>query len=344
MAKISFKNDYSEGAHPKILERLLTTNLVQQEGYGNDEYCEQAQHLIKDKINNPDAEVYFTSGGTQANSLVVSHLLLPYESVIAAETAHIAVHETGAIENTGHKINTVRSIDGKIYPEQIRFVLDLHADEHMVKPAMVYISNTTELGTVYTKSELTELSAFCRKNELLLFMDGARLGMALTSKQNDMTLADIARLVDVFCIGGTKNGALLGEAIVFVRQGLDKDFKYSLKQKGALLAKGRVLGIQFLSLFEEDLYFELAIHANTMANEISEAFQREGYDFFVLPQSNQIYPILPDSFIKELNEKFDFYVWSKIDESHSSIRIVCSWATKERDVKLLIKSISQYQG
>jgi len=340
MSKISFKNDYSEGAHPYILEQLGKTNLEQQSGYGDDEYSEHAKALIQEKTGNLDAKIYLTSGGTQANLLVISHLLRPYESVISANTGHIAVHETGAIEATGHKVNLVNSINGKIDLQEIRETVISHNDEHMVKPAMVYISNATELGSVYTKAELTELSDFCRQNNLLLFMDGARLGAALTSAENDLTLPEIAQLVDVFYIGGTKNGALLGEAIVFIKKGLDAGFKYHLKQKGALLAKGRILGIQVLSLFQKDLWLQLAQHSNTVAEKIAEAFKVRGFNFFIPPQSNQIFPILPNALVEKLHEKFDFYTWYKVDENHSAIRIVTSWATKEENVEKLIECIS----
>jgi threonine aldolase len=340
MDRISFKNDYSEGAHPQILEQLIKTNYEQQPGYGDDKYCEQAKELIHAHLSNPEAQIYFTSGGTQANLLVISHLLKPYETVLCANTAHIEVHETGAIEATGHKVTTLPSKNGKVDVDELEKTLSLHTDHHMVRPAMVYISNATELGSIYTKEELTKLSSFCRKNNLLLFMDGARLGMALTAKQNDLTLADIAKLVDVFYIGGTKNGALIGEAIVFTKDGLDEGFKYCLKQRGALLAKGRLLGIQFLSLFENDLFFDLARHANAMAEKIAAAFQKLGFDFFLPPVTNQIFPIVPNSIIGKLNEKFQFYVWHIVDEEHSAIRIVTSWATKEETVNEFVSYLN----
>lgn len=341
MSKISFKNDYSEGAHPQILEQLIKTNLEQQSGYGDDEYSKKARLLIQEKTGNPDVSIYFTSGGTQANLLVISHLLKPYESVISANTGHIAVHETGAIEATGHKVNLVPSINGKIDLQGVKETVQSHNDEHMVKPAMVYISNATELGSVYTKNELTQLSQYCRQNDLLLFMDGARMGAALTSRENDLTLAEIAELVDVFYFGGTKNGALLGEAIVFVKKGLDKGFKYHLKQKGALLAKGRIIGIQFLTLFQNDLYLQLAQHANRLAEKVATAFKTKGHEFFLPPQTNQIFPIIPNTLLEELYKKFDFYTWYKVDENKSAIRIVTSWATKEENVDELLEFISE---
>ncbi|WP_114781217.1 threonine aldolase family protein [Botryobacter ruber] len=339
MHKISFKNDYSEGAHPLILQQLLRTNLEQQAGYGNDSYSQRAKELLQEKIAMPAAGIHFTAGGTQANLLVIGHLLKPYEAVISARTGHIAVHETGAIEATGHKVVLVDAVLGKLTVQAVKEVLDTHTDEHMVKPAMVYISNATELGSVYTKAELTELSVFCRERKLQLFMDGARLGSALTSRFNDLTFSDLAKLVDVFYIGGTKNGALLGEAIVFAKQGLDEGFRYYLKQKGALLAKGRLLGVQFLTLFEHDLYLELAHHANAMAEKIAAAFEEKGYAFFLPPQSNQLFPLLPNAMIEKLQERFDFYVWHKPDQHTSAIRLVTSWATEEENVDAFIRCI-----
>lgn len=288
----SFKNDYSEGAHPRILQALAETNLVQTDGYGEDIYCQKAIELIQEKIENSSADIHFIAGGTLANIVVISSLLKPYESIISAQTGHIHVHETGAIESIGHKIHTVESEDGKLKPSDIQEVLDLHTDEHMVRPKAVYISNSTEVGSLYSKKELTDLSQFCKTNHLYLFLDGARLGSALTSKFSDISLAEIAELVDVFYIGGTKNGAFFGEAIVITHPGLKSHFRYYLKQKGALLAKGRVLGIQFLELFKDDLYFQLAQHANEMADKLAQEIQNQNYQFLSLPQTNQIFPIL----------------------------------------------------
>ncbi|MEG0188947.1 MAG: aminotransferase class V-fold PLP-dependent enzyme, partial [Algoriella sp.] len=234
MEKYSFKNDYSEGAHPAILQKLVETNLTQTIGYGEDEFCDEARELIKKQLKK-EAEIHFVSGGTQANLIVISSILKPYESVIAAETGHIAVHETGAIEATGHKINTIATSDGKISAIQIEKVLKLHTDEHMVKPKMVYISNSTEVGSVYTKAELKSIYNFCQENNLILFVDGARLGSALTSSKCDLTLEDMANLCDVFYIGGTKNGALIGEAIVFNKLDLNENFRFHIKQKGGML-------------------------------------------------------------------------------------------------------------
>ena len=254
----SFKNDYSEGAHPRIIEKLLKTNLEQTEGYGKDIYCIEAENLIKNKLNNKDVDVHFISGGTQTNLIAISAFLRPYEAAISTNTGHIQVNEAGSIEATGHKVISVNVKDGKLRKEDILYVLSKYTNEHVVKPKLVYISNSTEIGTIYTKSELEGLSQVCREHNLILFMDGARLGSALTCKQNDLTFEDISKLTDAFYIGGTKNGALLGEALVICNKDLQEDFRYNLKQKGAMLAKGRLLGIQFTELFKDDLYIEIA--------------------------------------------------------------------------------------
>ena len=338
MEKYSFKNDYSEGAHPAILQKLVETNLTQTIGYGEDEFCDEARELIKKQLKK-EAEIHFVSGGTQANLIVISSILKPYESVIAAETGHIAVHETGAIEATGHKINTITTSDGKISAIQIEKVLKLHTDEHMVKPKMVYISNSTEVGSVYTKAELKSIYNFCQENNLILFVDGARLGSALTSSKCDLTLEDMANLCDVFYIGGTKNGALIGEAIVFNKLDLNENFRFHIKQKGGMLAKGRLIGIQFSELFRNDLFFEIGKHANKMAEKLAKNISNKGFEFLTEPSSNQIFPIFPNELIVKLQHDFEFFVWEKIDEEKSAIRLVTSWATLEEKVENFIESI-----
>ncbi len=339
MAKYSFKDDYSEGAHPKILEALSHTNLFQEVGYGEDNYCNKAVKLIRQKTQNSKADVHFVSGGTQANLIVISSILKPYESVVAATTGHIVIHEAGAVEATGHKINTVETKDGKLKPQDIKSVLDCHTDEHMVKPKIVFISNSTEIGSIYSKRELKELSKFCNQHSLFLYLDGARLGSALTSEQNDLTLSELSKLVDIFYIGGTKNGALLGEAIIINNNELKENFRFHLKQKGALLAKGRILGIQFLELFKNDLFFELGKHANSMASKLVSGIKKSGYKFLTDPVSNQIFPIFPNKLIQKLNKKYGFYVWKKIDDKNSVIRLVTSWATKEEFVSQFIEDL-----
>jgi len=336
----SFVNDYTEGCHPQILEKLLQTNLNQQEGYGDDDYSLQAKEFIKQKIKNPNADIHFVSGGTQANLIIISAFLRPHESVVCANTGHINTHEAGAIEATGHKINFINSNDGKVRVNDIQEIIDEHITvPHMVKPKMVYISNSTEVGTIYKKHELEILSAFCKDKGLFLFMDGARLGSALCASDNDLTLADISFLTDVFYIGGTKNGAIIGEAIVINNEKLKEDFGFHMKQRGALIAKGRLLGIQFLELFKDDLFFELATHANVMALKITNAIKEKGFSFLTESTSNQIFPILPNKAIYELSKNFKFFIWKKIDDENSAIRIVTSWITSENAVDKFINEI-----
>lgn len=335
----SFINDYSEGAHPRILELMKQSNLEQNTGYGLDVHSMKAKEYIRNKIGRCDVDIHFIPGGTQTNLLVISSFLRPYQCVIAADTGHINVHETGAVEATGHKVVTVPNEDGKITPEGIAKVLEAHIDEHMVQPKMVYISNTTELGTIYTKAELTAISNFCKEKKLLLFLDGARLASALTCKANDLTLCDIANLVDVFYIGGTKNGALLGEALVLCNDSLKEDFRYFIKHRGAMLAKGFVMGIQFEALFEDNLYFELGDHANRMAERIAEALHQGGYSFYATPGTNQLFPILSNETIEKLSEKFAFLVQFRVDTEHRVVRFVTSWATTEESVEALIKEL-----
>ena len=341
MLMYNFKNDYSEGCHPRIIEALFKTNLEQQEGYGDDEYCIQAKKLIRNNIEDQTADIHFVSGGTQANAIIIASALRPHESVICAHTGHINVHEAGAIEATGHRINSVYSADGKITANNIQTVLDEHTNvPHMVKPKLVYISNSTEIGTHYRKQELELLSKFCNVKHLYLFLDGARLGSALSALDNDITLSDLTKLTDVFYIGGTKNGALLGEAIVINNKNLKEDFGFHLKQRGALMAKGRLLGIQFAELFRDDLFFTLARHANAMAMKIADAIKNNGYSFLTESTTNQIFPILPNKLIEELSKKYSFYVWQKIDEEKSAIRMVTSWATNEEIVNRFIKDLN----
>ncbi|MSP53527.1 MAG: aminotransferase class I/II-fold pyridoxal phosphate-dependent enzyme [Gammaproteobacteria bacterium] len=339
--KHQFFNDYSEGAHPRILEALIKTNLQQEPGYGEDSFCEQAITLIKQKIANPAAMVHFFSGGTQANLVMLASLLKPYEAVIAAKTGHIYIYETGAIEATGHKVITLESSDGKITPEQIKAVLTEHNTYHMVKPRVVYISQTTELGTLYSKHELTAISECCKQHDLYLYLDGARLGFALTAQLADLTLADISRLTDVFFIGGTKNGALLGEAIIINNPQLQENFRYHMKQRGALLAKGRLLGIQFLELFRDELYFDLARHANLMADILISGIQTCGYRFVVAPTSNLLLPILPNDIIEKLQTMYGFFIRYKISPTESVIRLITSWATPETAVTEFVQDLKK---
>ncbi len=335
-----FINDYSEGAHPEILKRLTKTNKQPEEGYGDDGFTRQAKEEIKRLLGKKHhSEVHLVSGGTQANLTTLGIMLKPYESVIAPETAHIAVHETGAIEAVGHKINTIPTEDGKITPHQILEVLEEHEDEHMVLPRVIYISNTTEVGTCYTKKELQELRAFADEQGMMIYLDGARIGSAMMTKSNDLTFEDLAALTDAFYIGGTKNGALLGEAIVLNNRELQQNFRYAVKQRGGLLAKGRILGIQFSTLFEGDLFFQLAAHANEMADILREGIHREGFSFLVETESNQLFPILPEPLIEQLEKKYLFYRWKRLGTHHTALRLVTSWATEKEQVQAFLEDL-----
>lgn len=337
----SFANDYSEGAHPKILEAMCLNNLQQNTGYGLDIHCEQAKELIKREIKREDVQIHFIPGGTQTNLLAISSVLRPYQSVIAADTGHINVHETGAIEATGHKVITVLNTEGKLKSEQIEEVVRSHKDEHMVQPKMVYISNTTELGTIYTKEELSAISRICRQHGLYLFLDGARLASALTCRQNDLQLEDIAQLTDLFYIGGTKNGALLGEALVLCNQELFEDFRYLIKNRGAMMAKGFIMGIQFETLFQDGLYYELGEHANEMAEQIAKAFQNKKISFYVPPCTNQLFPILTEKERSVLEKEFIFQLERELPDKNYAVRFVTSWATTAEGVQKLIKAIEE---
>ncbi|MFT7184000.1 MAG: threonine aldolase [Oceanicoccus sp.] len=336
---ITFKNDYSDGGHPKVLKALLEYAETSQPGYGDDEYTAQARKRIQEVCESPDSLVRFVSGGTQANLIVIASILRPHEAVISASSGHINMHEAGAIEATGHKVDIIDSPSGKLTPELVDIAYKRWEDCHTVKAKLVYISNTTELGTVYSKKELQDLSAYCRKNDLYLFMDGARLASALCAEGNELTLADIAELTDIFYIGGTKNGALFGEAIVITNPALQEYFDHHIKQRGALLSKGRALGVQFLTLFQDDLYFEIGRHENSMAQKLAKGIQAAGYEFLTPPVSNQIFPILPKPVIENLEKQFKFYVWEPVDEATSAIRLVSSWVTQESEVARFISAI-----
>lgn len=334
----SFRNDYSEGAHPRILEALAKTNLVQTVGYGCDPYCAKAAELIRGLCEAPDADVHFLVGGTQTNLVVLDALLQSYESVIAAQTGHINVHETGAIEATGHKVCTVPSPDGKLTPALVDSVVMAHSGEHMVLPRVVYISDTTEVGTVYTKAELTALRDYCDAHDLFLFLDGARLGTALTSPENDLSLPDLARLTDAFYIGGTKNGVLFGEALVMTAD--CPHFRWHMKQRGAILAKGRLLGVQFQAILEDGLYFDLARHANNLAFRLRDGIAALGYPFPVPSPSNQQFPVLPNPVVKRLQKLgYEFEIDHTVDEHHTCIRLVTSWATPESAVEAFLNDL-----
>jgi len=338
---ISFMNDYSEGAHQRVLELLMQSNLEQNIGYGEDVHSDRAKGYITKQLNREDADIHFIPGGTQTNSLVISAFLRPHQCVIAADTGHINVHEAGAIEATGHKVVTMPAVHGKLTPAAIRKALEYHSNEHMVQPKMVYLSNTTELGTVYTKEELTAIRKLCQETGLLLFLDGARLASALTCRGNNLELTDYANLTDVFSIGGTKNGALLGEALVICKEELKADFRYLIKQRGAMMAKGFVVGIQFEALFQDNLYYELGSHANAMAEKMASALRENGYEFYAPPCSNQLFPILSKYVLDKMGDRFIYSVQAKLGEDQCAIRLVTSWATPEKNVEEFLQFIKR---
>lgn len=335
--------DYTEGCHPSILKKLTETNMEQTIGYGMDSHCAHAAELIKNACGAPDAAVHFLVGGTQTNVTVIDAALAPYQGVICADTGHINVHETGAVEAAGHKCITLPTVDGKITAKQIDAFAGEHykdgGNEHMAQPKMVYISTPTELGTIYKKAELQAIYEVCQKYHMYLFVDGARLGYGLTCRENDLTLPELAASCDVFYIGGTKVGALFGEAVVITNQELMPDFRYSIKQHGGMLAKGRLLGIQFETLFEENLYFQIAKNANRLAEQIVEHFTRLQIPFTVTPQSNQLFVVLPDSLCEALKDKYVLEYQERFDESHAVMRICTSWATTKEQVEAFLKDV-----
>lgn len=333
---ISFRNDYSELAHPEVIRHLLTLCEEQNEGYGLDWHSLHAEELIRNAIGCPHASVHFIPGGTQTNLLAISALLRPFESVIAAETGHINVHETGAIEATGHKVCTVPATDGKLSPADIENAVLFHGDEHMVKPRMVYLSQSTEYGTLYSKAELTAIREVCTKYSLLLFVDGARLASALAARTNDVTLCDLGTLADLFYIGGTKSGAMLGEALVLINPALQTDFRYMTKNRGALLAKGFLCGAEFEALFTNDLFYQIGEYENRQAEKIRAALEEKGYSFAATPCTNQLFPIVCDQKIEELSREFAFNIDRRYDKTSCVIRLVTSFATKPEAVEKLI--------
>ena len=342
---ILFYSDYLEGCHPEILRRMMESNLEQTPGYGEDVHCARAREIIKEVCGTPEADVHFLVGGTQANATVISSILRPHQGVLCASSGHINVHETGAIEHSGHKVLPLHAEDGKISARSIEEAMEQHwsdaSHEHIVQPGMVYVSFPTELGTIYTLQELTDIKGTCAKWGLPLFIDGARLGYGLTAGTCDVTLRDIASLADVFYIGGTKQGALFGEAVVIENDLLKRDFRYFIKQNGGMLAKGRLLGIQFEALFDADLYFRLSLHANSMAEKLTAAFRAQGYDFLVESPTNQVFPILPKSDAEKLAPRFGFEEWQRVDETHIGVRFCTSWATTEAQVDELIQALKE---
>jgi len=340
---ILFQCDYTEGAHPRILERLVETNMEQTVGYSEDPYCAAAATKIRNLCEDERLAVHFLVGGTQTNMTVIDAALRSHQGVLCAGTGHINVHETGAVESCGHKVLALPSDDGKITAAQVlKAYVDHKTDgsfEHMVQPKMVYISNPTELGTIYYKEELEALSKVCKDCGLYLFMDGARLGYGLTAPDNDLTMKDIAALCDVFYIGGTKVGALFGEAVVISNEELKQDFRYIIKQKGGMLAKGRLLGIQFDTLFTDDLYFEISAHAVALAEKLRGALTKKDYEFLAPNHTNQIFVVMPDEALEQLGAEFGYSYDHRVDEKRSVVRFCTSWATTEENVEKLIAAI-----
>ena len=341
---IYFNSDYLEGAHPSIMVKMAETNMVQTVGYGEDEYCEAAREKIKIACQAPEADVHFLVGGTQTNTTVIAAILRPWQGVISAVSGHINCHEAGAIESTGHKVITLPTDNGKITAQQVADYVEWHKNdestEHIVQPGMVYISHPTEAGTLYTKAELTELYDTCRRYGLPLYIDGARLGYGLAAEESDMTLPEFARLCDVFYIGGTKVGALFGEAVVIMNESLKKDFRFIMKQQGGRLAKGRLLGIQFDALFTDDLYFKISRHAIEMAHQIRDIFVSAGYPLLFDSPTNQQYPIMPDTELAEIGKSFGYEYWERVDETHSGVRFCASWATTQENVDALREAVN----
>ena len=341
---VYFHNDYNEVCHSAVMERLLQAQNRQMPGYGVDNACASAAARIRKACGNDALDVHFLVGGTQTNLTVIAAALRPYQAVIGAESAHINVHETGAVEATGHKVLALPSADGKITAEQIaeaaRSQSDTMDPEHTVQPKMVYISDSTELGTIYTLAELEAISRVCKKYRMYLFVDGARLGYALAAEGNDVTLADLARLCDVFYIGGTKGGAMFGEAVVISNPEIGADFRYMIKQRGAMLAKGWLLGLQFDALMENGLYFEIAAHANRQADQLRRTLEEKKVSMLVPGTTNQVFPVLPDAVLAEVAKEYAFTEMHRVDESHRAVRFCTSWATRQEDTDGLCGKLS----
>lgn len=334
---LNFRNDYSEGAHPSILAAMQENNLTPEIGYGKDDHCKHAADMIRERFSCPGADVHFLVGGTQTNMTFIASALRPFEAVICAGTGHVNTHETGAIEGTGHKVLTVPAEDGKVTPEAVRLVVRDHPDEHMVRPRLVYVSQSTEVGTVYTRAELTALRAACDDLGLLLYLDGARLASGLTAPGCDLLPADLPRLCDAFYIGGTKNGALFGEALVLVNDALKPHFRYMIKNRGGMLAKGWLLGMQFEGLLLGDLYFTLGRHANAMAQRLTQGLRAKEIELAYDSTSNQVFAVLNKDKIFDLTVDVAFEEFARWDETHDVVRFVTSWATRPEDIDALLK-------
>ena len=339
---ISFRNDYSEGAHPQVLAALEKNNLVTTCGYSMDDFCAEARGIVRARFSCPQADVHFMVGGTIANTTVIAAALRPWEGVIAADTGHINVHETGAIEASGHKVCAIEAPGGKLNPALVRELLRRHCDgqdEHMVLPRMVYISDATELGTIYTKAELAALHEVCGEYGLYLFLDGARMAAALVAEGNDLQPEDFATYCDVFYLGGTKNGLLFGEAVVITNEALKPHFRNMIKQRGGMFAKGFLFGVQFDAYFKDGLWLDMARHAVTQAQRIAKAAQEKGYTLYAQSPTNQVFVVLSHEKITELEKNFAFEAFGHVDDDHEAMRFVCSWATKPEAVDALIESL-----
>lgn len=343
-----FHNDYNQTAHPDVLKKLSMLSDSQMPGYGEDDCCKRAAKLIRGMCGNNNLSVHFLVGGTQTNLSVTAAALRPHQAILAADTAHVNIHETGAIEATGHKVVTVPSVDGKVTAEQVERVASAQRNdenaEHCVQIKMVYISQSTELGTIYYKSELEAISRVCKEYGLYLYLDGARLGYALEASDNDLTLVDIARLCDVFYIGGTKVGAMFGEAVAISNPAISDDFRYIMKQHGAMLAKGWLLGQQFEALFEDGLYFKIAHHANMLADRIRKTLNDLGYPLYLPGSTNQVFAVLPDDLLAKLSEGFTFMLQEKLDNGYSAVRFCTSWATTSESVDALCQILCKLSG
>ena len=339
---ISFRNDYSEGAHPSVLDAIGKHNFETTCGYSMDPFCHQAADTVRKLTACPDADVHFIVGGTLANTIIISAALRPWEGVIAATTGHINVHETGAIESSGHKVCSIEAPDGKLTPALVREVMRIHCDgkdEHMVLPRMVYISDATELGTIYTKAELAALHDVCREYGLYLFLDGARMPAALVAEGNDLDITDFGKYCDAFYIGGTKNGLLFGEAVVITNNDLKPHFRNMIKQRGGMFAKGFLFGVQFGAYFKDGLWLDMARHAVAQAQRIAKAAEEKGYTLYAKSPTNQVFIVLSREKIAELGQNFTFEAFGHVDDEHEAMRFVCSWATKEESVDALIASL-----
>lgn len=342
----SFICDYSEGAHPNIMKALTDACYEQNDTYNYDAHCRHAAELVKELVGREDVDVYFLPGGTPTNTISIAAALRPFEAVITPNTGHIEVHETGAIESTGHKILMAETPDGKLTPALIQKVLDGFEDEHTVRRKMVFLTLPTEGGLLYSKAELAAIRKICDENDMYVYIDGARLGAAMVAQGNDVTMKDLPEFADVFYIGGTKNGALFAEALVLVNDKIKPDFRFMIKQRGALTAKSSAIGIQFEELLKDNLFFELAEHAVSMAQKLAAGIAEQGYGFLTASPTNQIFPIFPKTLIESLEKEYSFYVWAPVDETSAAIRLVCSWATPEAEAdKFLVrlKELAQQQ-